>query len=78
MCGPAKSRSITPVAGVPGSTGRTTAVTYGGVPTANRGTFSKYTFFSTVRKGASMSITTRLRLVSVRTWKDALFANPIP
>ena len=76
--GPANSRSITPVAGVPGSTGRSTAVTNGGLLAANRAGFSKYTFFITVRNGVRMSITIRLGWVSVDTWNDVLFASPIP
>ena len=49
--GPAKSLSITPTAGAPGSTGRRTAVTYGRVPVENRGRFSKYTFLGMVLNG---------------------------
>ena len=39
--GPAKIRSITPVAGVPGRTGRRTGVKNGGVLATNRGSSRK-------------------------------------
>ena len=46
--GSAKSLSITSMAGLPGSTRRRTAVTYGWIRTAYPGGFSEYTFLSTV------------------------------
>ena len=76
--GPAKSLSVTPTAGEPGSTGRRTAVTYGWLPVENRARFSKYTFLSMVLNGVSISITTRLGLVSAKTWQVVRFARPIP
>ena len=67
-----ESRSIAPVAGVPGSTGRSTRVTYGGLPTANRGALKKYTFFEHGPEGAVDVDHDAAWTVSVKTWRSSL------
>ena len=76
--GPAKIRSITPVAGVIGCTGRTTGVKKGSVLARYRFWLKSHTLLNTAGKAALMSMTTRSGLRSVKTLNGSFLASPTP
>ena len=71
-------RSMTPVAGVNGCTGRRTGTKNGGVLATNRSWSRNQTLRVTVGKAARMSITTRLGLPRVETVNGCRRASPMP
>ncbi len=76
--GPAKIRSITPVAGVSGCTGRATGVKNGSVLARKRFWLNSHTCLVAVGNAALMSMTRRSGLRSVKTLKDSFLASPMP
>ena len=76
--GPAKSRSRTPRAGVPGRTGRERATKYGSWPATKFSWSKKNTRRGTVRKPALMSTTTRPGLLQGEDVEGVRLARPMP
>jgi hypothetical protein len=78
VSGPANSRSMRPVPGVDGRTGRSLGVKKGGSLARKRFRSRNQTLRFTVGKAARRSMTTRLGCLSVNTWTRVRLASPIP